>query len=208
MSAYITNDTKTMLLMNQARWYDTLKHIHDFDETHPLETRYDLLFQADDIMKKLEIKYWLTNGSALGLVRDDQLIPWDDDIDIDVYSEDLVPNFHQMVMSLVNSGFICRAVERGATSKVSAFKDNFKISISGIYLEDNFRRSKFRLYPKEFFENSVEYKIKDRVFNIPGPVDEYLSFIYKDWKTPLKANYVQADFLNNRIPMKYNKKEN
>jgi lipopolysaccharide cholinephosphotransferase len=191
MSTYIVDDTKTMLMMNQSRWYETLKHIHDFNETLSMDTRYNLLFQVDDIMRDLQINYWLTNGTALGLIRDNQLIPWDDDIDIDVYSEILMPKFQQMVMSLVNNGFVCRVVERGATSKVSIFKDNFKISIGGIYLDGDYRRAKSCHYPKKFYENSIQYKIKDKEFNIPGPVDEYLSYLYKDWKTPTRSDNVR-----------------
>jgi phosphorylcholine metabolism protein LicD len=201
--------TDTILMMNQHRWVEASnKFFHNFDESLSFEERVFMLYEVDDVLKSLDLKYWLTNGSALGIVRENRFIPWDDDIDIDLYSEDLLPRFGRLVYDLSNAGYVCRFVERGATSKISAYKNNFKISLGGIYLEDNFRRSKFRLYPKEFFENSVEYKIKDRVFNIPGPVDEYLSFIYKDWKTPLKTNYVQTDFLNNKIPIKYNKKEN
>ena len=191
MSTYTIDDTKTMLMMNQDRWYQTIEHIHDFDETLPMETRYKLLFEVDDIMNRLEVKYWLTNGTALGLVRDNQLIPWDDDIDIDVYSEDLVPKFRDMVMLLVNKGFVCRVVERGPISKVSAYKENFKISIGGILLDGDHRRAKSCAYPKEYYENSVSYKIADRLFNIPGPVDEYLSYLYKDWKVPTRSDDVR-----------------
>jgi len=200
---------RTILLMNSRRWIEASDNFfHNFDETLSFEERLSMLFEVDDLLKSLGLKYWLTNGSALGLARDKQFIPWDDDLDIDIYSEDLLPRFSELVCYLADAGYVCRAVSRGPTSKISAYKNNFKISLGGVYLENEFRKSKFRIYPKGFYENSVEYKIKDRVFNLPGPLDEYLSFIYKDWKTPLKANYVQADFLNNRIPMKYNKKEN
>ena len=191
MSTYVIDDTKTMLMMNQSRWYETLKYVHKFDESLPMDTRYDLLFEVDNIMKHLKIDYWLTNGSALGLVRDNQFIPWDDDIDIDIYSEDLVPNFQSIVMSMVNFGFVCRVVQRGDTSKVSAFKNNFKISIGGIYLDGDLRRAKTCHYPKKFYENSVKLKIRDREFNIPGPTDEYLSYLYKDWKTPTRSDNVR-----------------
>ena len=191
MSTYIVDDTKTMLMMNQSRWYETVARIHNFDESLPVELRYKLLFEVDDVMQSLGISYWLTNGTALGLVRDDTLIPWDDDIDIDVYSEDLEPNFKSMVMLLVDKGFICRAVERGPTSKISAFKGNFKISIGGIYLDGENRNAKTCSYPKKYYENSFIYKIKDREFNIPGPADEYLSYLYKDWKTPSRSDNVR-----------------
>jgi len=191
MSTYIIDDTKTMLMMNQQRWYETIKNVHNFHESLPMDIRYNLLFEVDDVMKSIGLKYWLTNGSALGLVRDEQFIPWDDDIDIDVYSEDLVPNFREMVMKLVNMGFVCRVVDRGDTSKVSAYKKNFKISIGGIYLDGDLRRAKSCAYPKKFYENSITHTIRERDFSIPGPADEYLSYLYKDWKTPTRSDNVR-----------------
>ena len=179
---------KTVLMMNKPRWLEASRDFfHNFDETLPFEDRASMLFEVDDILKSLNLKYWLTMGTALGLVRDNQFIPWDDDIDMDLYSEDLMPAFPQLVVRLADAGYVCRFVERGPTSKVSAFKNNFKISISGIYLDGEFRKSKFCQYPKRFFENSIKHKYGDREFNIPGPTDEYLSMIYKNWKVPLRG---------------------
>ena len=96
-----------------------------------------------------------------------------------------------MVMKLVNMGFVCRVVDRGDTSKVSAYKKNFKISIGGIYLDGDLRRAKSCAYPKKFYENSITHTIRERDFSIPGPADEYLSYLYKDWKTPTRSDNVR-----------------
>ena len=39
-----------------------------------------------NILNKNRIKYWISHGTLLGLIRDKQLIPWDHDIDIAVWS--------------------------------------------------------------------------------------------------------------------------
>ena len=194
----------TILMMNKQRWKEVSdKFFHNFDESLSFEKKTSMLFEVDDILKSFGLKYWLTNGTALGLVRDNQFIPWDDDLDIHVDSEDLLSCFGNLVSSLTDRGYVCRPVERGNTSKISTYKNNFKIAIGGIYLDGNFRKNKFRVWPKRFFENSIEYKIQDRFFNIPGPVDEYLSYIYKDWKTPLKSDFVKESFLRNEVVSKY-----
>lgn len=180
--------TKTFLLMNGARWVEANeKFFHNFDETLSFEERKKMLFEVDDILKLLNLEYWLTMGTALGLVRDNQFILWDDDIDIDLYSEDLLPSFSELVHRLADADYVCRYVQRGDTSKISAFKNNFKISLGGIYLDGEFRKSKFCRYPKRFYENSIKHKLGDREFNIPAPTDEYLSLIYKTWKVPLRG---------------------
>ena len=184
-----STENQTSLLMNHEQWSEASdKFFHNFDENLPFEQRKDMLFEVDNILKLLGLKYWLTMGTALGLVRNNQFISWDDDIDIDIYSEALIPRFDALVHKLAEAGYVCRYVHRGNTSKVSAYKNNFKISISMLYLDGEWRRSKFTKLPKRFFENSIEYTIDDRQFNIPAPTDEYLSLIYKDWKVPLRSD--------------------
>jgi len=191
MTNYFNDDTKTLLAMNQANWYMFNKHIHNFSEEISSNIRYNILVLVDNIMKNLDIKYWLTNGTALGFIRDNDFIPWDDDIDIDVYSEDLMPKFKSLVNYLINAGFVCRVVERGNVSKISAYMNNFKISIGAVYLEEDFRKSISCSYPKRFYENSIEFTYRDRKFNVPAPTDDYLSYLYKDWKTPTRSDNVR-----------------
>ena len=100
-------------------------------------------------------------------------------------------NGASIINGLVKLGYVCRVQERGDTSKVSAYKNNFKVSLGALYQHDKFRKAHSCSYPQSFFENSIEFKIKDRTFNIPGPVDEYLSFLYKDWKTPINSENVR-----------------
>lgn len=48
-----------------------------------------LLKKLTDLCDKLEIKYWLYNGTLLGACRHEGFIPWDDDIDIGMMRADL-----------------------------------------------------------------------------------------------------------------------
>ena len=49
---------------------------------------YDVLCLVDDICKKENVKYFLDGGTEIGSVREKNIIPWDDDIDIKVLRED------------------------------------------------------------------------------------------------------------------------
>lgn len=42
------------------------------------------------ILDKCKVRYWLEGGSLLGAVRYSDIIPWDYDIDIGIYEEDLI----------------------------------------------------------------------------------------------------------------------
>ena len=43
---------------------------------------YEMLIELDDICRKNDIIYYLAGGTALGAVRNQGFLPWDDDIDL------------------------------------------------------------------------------------------------------------------------------
>ena len=47
------------------------------------------LLDAVNIFNDLNIKYFLANGSLLGLIRDGDLLPWDNEIDLVIFKSDL-----------------------------------------------------------------------------------------------------------------------
>ncbi len=49
---------------------------------------YDVLCLVDGICKKENVRYFLDGGTEIGSVREKNIIPWDDDIDVKVLRED------------------------------------------------------------------------------------------------------------------------
>ncbi len=56
----------------------------DFD----FEMRTRNLLDAKEVLDGVDLKFWLTNGTALAAYRDRDWIPWDDDVDLDVMMEE------------------------------------------------------------------------------------------------------------------------
>jgi lipopolysaccharide cholinephosphotransferase len=50
---------------------------------------YHLMMQVDRIFKEHHIHYWATCGTLLGAVRHHGMVPWDDDLDLDMMEEEI-----------------------------------------------------------------------------------------------------------------------
>tara|TARA_R100001129_G_C5199649_1_gene213423 strand:- start:124 stop:636 length:513 start_codon:yes stop_codon:yes gene_type:complete len=160
------------------------------------ENAAEILFEVDDILKSLNIKYYLACGTALGFYRDGNFIPWDDEIDIEILSETFVPILKELREKFISSGFIARATYRGKTSKMPIFKKGVKVALCSVY--DNgagFHCDLNQKFPSKFYENPEEFTFKERKFTMPGPIADYLSFYYGDWQTVIKS-YDVNEYLN------------
>lgn len=158
------------------------------------EERTKNLLCVKEVLDKLKIKFWLTNGTALCAYRDHDWIKWDDDCDLDVMMEDYHANYEKIKKAFLNKGFITRGVKHKTKGKMSLFRNKEKIAIRPLYLDKKFKKNKYRLrkdykYPKKFYEGNETIEFKGMVFNIPSPIEEFLIYVYgKKWYKPMKSD--------------------
>ena len=189
-------DNEKISLLSPLEWSQIRNRYHTTNKGMDLDIATEVLFEVDEILKSLDINYYLTCGTALGFYRDGGFIPWDDEIDIDIFSEIFTPQLHELKSTFIANNFIARATVRGKTSKMAVFKRGIKIAMGAIYYNgQGYRCDLGQKFPSKFFDNPQPFTFNGRAFLLPSPIEEYLTFYYGDWKTPVKSYHID-EYLN------------
>ncbi|MDE6413511.1 MAG: LicD family protein [Eubacterium sp.] len=82
---------------------------------------YEMLIELDDICRKNDIIYYLAGGTALGAVRNQGFLPWDDDIDLYITRENwlklekVLENTNlesRSIVTMNNTDYYCNPIPR------------------------------------------------------------------------------------------------
>ena len=173
-----------------------------------LKTRRIEFLKICTILNKLNIRYFLQTGILLGAIRENGFIPWDWDVEISVYSEEVFEKINQIVFEINRSGF---KVEK-CNKKLSDLKIDFigklpkettHYTIFGWNYNINkkiFWRNKFKV-PEHLFLKMKKIKLFGRYHFAPYPPEDYLEYQYGDWKRPLRSHekkkYLTREYYDN-----------
>ena len=148
-----------------------------------------------DVLTSLKINFFLNSGILLGAIRDNDFIKWDWDIEISVFSYEFFPKIDLICLTLEKSGFKITRIIRN--------KNNLKIDFIGICPSDvtsytiyGWKYSKLRdVYwrkelsiPSKFLNKLSKFNFLGQQFNCPSYIEEYLTFVYGNWKIPLRTS--------------------
>ena len=161
----------------------------------------EMLELITNIFKEFHIPYFIHSGTLLGVVRENNIIPHDDDIDIAIYPEDrdflLSKEFNKEIKkyNLKTEMDLPKDVDKEII-KLKYLKAAHGIFLDIFVFEDTEERTQYRaplcrqIWPKGYFTKKEIYPLKKyrlRHLEVYGPKNPipYLERHYGlDWRTP------------------------
>ena len=150
-----------------------------------------IMCELDDIFKKHGVRYYFSEGTALGLYRDGDLIDWDDDIDIAMKEEQYNKFIKKCLPELISKGYYSLYYHF-----IHSLNHNFLTLLKNGHLVDfeNVKKGKKctsksgklcdELLP--YIKKLTEKPWRGRKF--PVPEESYYVYLYgKDWRIPRKT---------------------
>jgi len=169
------------------------KNISKLRNSYPnfnFDVRFEIMKNVKDIVDGEGITLYLANGALLGAVRDKDFIEWDDDVDLDILSEEMVPKYEIIRSKLIDMGYIVRGITEFPKMKINVYHMGENVGVLAIYLKDDIRHRGSYQWPKNIYDETEEIDFKGTVFKTPK-IKEYLIHQYgEQWQTPLRENYL------------------
>lgn len=150
---------------------------------------------------KLNISYFLTAGTLIGIMRDGELIPWDHDIDIMLLHQDtekLEPLKSSRPVEFLTDYKVRIILQEqwrlpGKNREIRTCENKTSDSYSGIC---GFRYILGRVLKNTAYMDMYEYRIKDRTVT-----DEWNTYKYDDIYPLTKCNFMGVEALCPRNPL-------
>ena len=152
------------------------------------------ILEIKELMDDLDVIFFLRHGTCLGAVRDGQLIPWDDDIDIGSIIG--MNNLDEKSISKIIDSFKLNGFKTEVSE--SAFHISVSLSKSGIPIDWTcYKILQGYIYqypavkiPVNLYDDLKPISFLGTSFFVPNPPEKYLSLKYgSEWMTPKKTGY-------------------
>ena len=166
-----------------------------------------VLLEIRQVLNDTNIIFFLRHGTCLGAVRDGELIPWDDDIDIGsiigMHNLDK-PSILQAVDRFKRAGFQVKVLETDFHIGVELSKLGIPVDWTCYrVLEKSILQYPGVKIPVQIYEDLGTVSLLDKLFLVPSPPEEYLTLKYgPDWRVPKKTGF-EADIIDS-IPESIN----
>ena len=141
-------------------------------------------------LESISKDYFISMGTCLGIYRDNEIIPWDDDVDIDIVDKGYEKVIDLIIEFALENNFPYQRGNNLYHPKINIFINKVKVSI-GKLSRGHFKKN--ILYrPKTKIPYCMVYPTRTFVFKeinlrIPNNPKAYLNYIYgESWIKPIK----------------------
>ena len=134
-------------------------------------------------LDKIGINWGPAFGTLIGIVRNDDFIPWNPVFDIYILKED-EERFKDILWNLKENGFNVVRYERRGLYYLRRGFDYVKIFVLHKISSDVRHTGGGDFIHEKYLQNTVKWDFRGIEFNVPMEVDEYLSFQYGEWVVP------------------------
>lgn len=162
-----------------------------------------------------DIPYTLEGGTLLGIVRENRLLPWDNDIDITI-TDDYLDKLISIRWKLWLAGYRTRIrrsnkdMPHFPAGSVRLFKIQTRIlfffkknELLDIFVKKKVEDRYFwtvgikdpvlKSVPYKFYRELKKFPFDGYEYSIPEKYDDYLTLRYGDWKTPVREYDYRKD---------------
>ena len=175
-------------------------------EGENLKIAEKLLTDITLIFEKHDVQYWLEGGTLLGIRRENRLLPWDNYLDISLHIDEY-PKLTELIKEIKNRGYRVRhryfetnsdffkegdlrMIKIRTKKFFGLLKGNVCLDIFVKYTIDNKTYweidKKTKFVPHKFYQSFKSIQFKGKSYATPENTDDYLTYRYGDWQTPVK----------------------
>ena len=158
------------------------------------EIAADNLRDLVPVLDEAGIRFGPIFGSLLGMVREHDFIAWDEDIDLYILKEE-EDRFRDALWPLREKGFeLVRYDKRGLYSVMRRNEYIDFYVLRPVSRELRHTGGADFIFER-YLQDTVPYEFKGVSLRIPREYEEYLTFTYGDWRTPVQS----FDFRKGRL---------
>ena len=158
-----------------------------------------LLFTVADVLEDVGVEFFLDYGTLLGAVREKKFIKIDEDIDLGMLQENLLPKAQIISNQFIKKGLRIEVIDHRHKEpwdgsiyaiKFRGFGEHGDLvgsmKMKGKRAVPSHLQSHWFVLTAKLLEELGEIEFYGRKFKIPNNVDAYLTEIYGDWRIPNK----------------------